>query len=207
MSNPPPGALAGACAALADAYEHRHDGLTHGGGGLSSEPRLTSHMIGNIQMAKVAPAELACTADATWDTLSLYSILLTYMGADVGHVTKKISVTCNSSMHSEAYASSRAAEMILYAREVLRFLGVQPVGPTTLYSDNKANILIAMKTGTASRAKHLLRRYIQVKAVEIALAKIDDKENPSDYLSKWVNKHKMQRFDAYAINPSARVET
>ena len=39
------------------------------------------------------------------------------------------------------------------------------------------------------------------------LAKIDDNENPSDYLSKWVNKHKMQRFDAYAINPSARVET
>ena len=168
-------------------------------------------MIGNVQMAKGAPAELECTADATWDMLSLYSILLTYMGADVGHVTKKISVTCDSSMHSEAYASSRATEAILYAREVLRFLGVQPVGPTTLYSDNKANILVAMKTGTASRAKHLLRRYVamqeQVKAGEIVLAKIDDNENPSDYLSKWVNKHKMQRSDAYAINPSARVET
>ena len=64
-----------------------------------------------------------------------------------------------------------------------------------------------MKTGTVSRAKHLLHRYIvmqeQVKAGEIALAKIDDNENPSDYLSKWVNKHKMQRSDAYAINPSA----
>jgi hypothetical protein len=33
----------------------------------------------------------------------------------------------------------------------------------------------------------------QVKAGEIVLAKIDDNENPSDYLSKWVNKHKMQR--------------
>ena len=211
MSNPPPGSLAVARAALTDAYEHRRDGLTYGGGGLSSEPRLTSHMIGNVQMAKGAPAELECTADATWDMLSLYSILLTYMGADVGHVTKKISVTCDSSMHSEAYASSRATEAILYAREVLRFLGVQPVGPTTLYSDNKANILVAMKTGTASRAKHLLRRYVamqeQVKAGEIVLAKIDDNENPSDYLSKWVNKHKMQRSDAYAINPSARVET
>ena len=52
-----------------------------------------------------------------------------------------------------------------------------------------------MKTGTVSRAKHLLHRCIvmqeQVKAGEIALAKIDDNENPSDYLSKWVNKHKM----------------
>ena len=66
--------------------------------------------------------------------------------------------TCDSSMHSEAYASSRATEVILYEREVLRFLGVQPVGPTTLYSDNKAKILVAMKRSKPGTPLFMLER-------------------------------------------------
>ena len=35
------------------------------------------------------------------------------------------------------------------------------------------------------------------------LGKVDDKENPSDYLTKWVSADKVNKSDAYATNSAA----
>ena len=57
------------------------------------------------------------------------------------------------------------------------------------------NHLIANNIGNASRARHLLRRYVamqeRVKSGEIILGKVDDAENPSDYLTKWLKARKL----------------
>lgn len=211
MSAPPEEAYCVARSALYIAWQHRSTGITYGGGGLTSAPRLTSHMHGNIYMDDGAPEEMEASADATWsDKMSIYAILLTYMGATVAHTTKKINSIVDSSMGTEAIASSKATELIEYAREVLRALGVPPLGPTRLYTDNKANLLVASKIGNASRAKHLLRRYVamqqRVTDGEVVLGKVDDAENPSDYLTKWVGKKKITQSDEYATNSRSAVK-
>jgi len=148
--------------------------------------------------------------DATWaDKCSLYGILLTYFGASVFHTTKKIACATDSSMGNECIASSKAAEVIDYAREVLRALGILIDGPTTLYTDNKANLIVASKIGSASRARHLLRRYVgiqqRIAAFELVLGKVDDSENPSDYLTKWTSSKKARASDRYATNSDAYI--
>ena len=45
----------------------------------------------------------------------------------------------------------------------------------------------------------------RVSAGDIKLGKVDDKENPSDYLTKWTNKHKIKMSNEYATNSRAAV--
>ena len=40
---------------------------------------------------------------------------------------------------------------------------------------------------------------------EIVLGKVDDAENPSDFLSKWVGKKKLNQSIEYATNSKAAV--
>ena len=131
----------------------------------------------------------------------------TFMGASIAAITKKVGLIVDSSMGTEAIASSKATEVIEFAREVLRAIGTPCSGPTVLYTDNKANILVTHNASSASRSRHLLRRYVamqeRVKAGDIVLGKVDDKENPSDYLTKWVSADKVNKSDAYATNSAA----
>ena len=212
MSTPPifgdGDALTVARSALYIAYLNKDVGITYGGGGLTTSPRLTSYMHGNIKLKDGAPADLECTADATWtDRNSLYTIVTTYMGAALFRVVKKIGVTCDSSMEGECFASSRATEVIEYVQEIFRALGNPILGPTRLYSDNKANILVANKQGTSGKAKHLLRRYVAMQEKiangTIVIGKVDDKENPSDYLGKWVGKAKYAASNEFVTNAKA----
>lgn len=80
LSHPPPEALLIAKYVLADAYDARHDGITFGGGGISSEPRLGGSMSADFAMADGARKALECTADSTWDGLNVYALLLTLYG-------------------------------------------------------------------------------------------------------------------------------
>jgi hypothetical protein len=211
MSNPPihgvGDALTVARSTLWLAYQMKDVGITYGGGGLTQQARLTSYMHGNIHLKDGAPEELEATADATWtDRNSLYSIMLTHNGADIAHTVKKIGVTCDSSMEGEGYASSRATELIEFAHEIFRALGNPVLGPTRLYTDNKANMLVATKQSNG-RARHLLRRYVamQEKMASgiVKMGKVDDAENPSDYLGKWVSAAKYKASNAYATNSAA----
>lgn len=204
MSCPPPGAYNVARSVLHDAYLNRKKAITFGRGG---SHRLTARMSGNVKMSEGAPNMMECTADATWnetDRCSLYGIMLTFMGATIAHVTKKIALVCDSSMESEQVASSKATELIEYAVEVMRAIGTPIDGPVHLYTDNKANMLIANNSGSATRARHLLRRYVamqqRIQSGVIKMLKIDDPENPSDWLTKWTTLKKVEASERYAMN-------
>ena len=112
-------------------------------------------------------------------------------------------------MHGEAIATDKASEITITARAVLTALGVPPSGPTFVGTDNKSNMLVANKAGSSSRSRHFLRLYVmmqqRISREEIAVGHIPDPQNPSDYLTKWVNKTKFKRSNEYLTNSRAFV--
>ena len=112
-------------------------------------------------------------------------------------------------MQSEAVATCRAAEHVESAREVLRALGVPSAGPTFVGTDNKANMLVANNVGSSTRSRHFLRMYVvlqqRIARESIAVGHVPDRENPSDYLTKWVDKKKFNLSNDYLTNRRAFV--
>jgi len=78
---------------------------------------------------------------------------------------KKIALIVECSMHTEAIASGKAAEVIYgLTREIERPFGKPPAGPTLLGTNNMANLRIAgLGVGCPTRSKHFLRRYHNLK--------------------------------------------
>ena len=64
-----------------------------------------------------------------------------------------------------------------------------------------------IRSNSNGRARHLLRRYVamQEKMASgiVKMGKVDDAENPSDYLGKWVSAAKYKASNAYATNSAA----
>ena len=196
-----------ALAALKTAYENRENGITFGGA-LSPSPTLDGHLTADIVLSEPASADLMAHADATWGARNIYGLLLMYAGAAVLAQTKKIAMLMDSSMETEVVASSKGGEVISYAREILRALGVPPVGPTLITTDNLANQRVGSGIGCPTRSIHFLRRYFSLKqriaSGEVDLRHIPDKEMPADYLTKWIPKEKFDLSLSYAQNLRAR---
>jgi hypothetical protein len=204
VSRPPPEALLAAKAILACQYDLRHTGITFGGGGLSAEPRLRGGICADFKMLDGARAGLEAIADSTWAGDNVYAILLMFCGGCVAHLVKKMHLIVDSSMESEAVATGKCGELVTYAREILRALGVPPQGPTFIGSDNKANALIAAGIAIPSRSRHCLRRYLtflqRLRRGEVDVGHVPDVENPSDFLTKWVSREKTNASLEYATN-------
>ena len=104
-------------------YHERDAGITFGG---ALTARLDGRVSANVDLWQPAPASLEAHADATWGDRCVYALILTFAGAAVFHQVKKISMLVDSSMESEAIGTSKAAETIAYAREILRAFGTPP---------------------------------------------------------------------------------
>ena len=202
MSGPPPEAWDVACAALATVYVERDVGLTFGGAGMTTMPRIEGRIAAAIDLNDAAPAWLESHADATWGDRNVYGLILTFAGAAVYHTTKKISVTVDSSMETEAIGSSKAAEAVTYAREILRAFGTPAVSATLIGTDNLANRAVGSGASTPSRSKHFLRRYhtliARIKEGDVTLKHVPDEHMPADFLTKWVSQSKIDQSVQYA---------
>ena len=134
----------------------------------------------------------------------MYALILTFNGACVFHQVKKIALIVDSSMESEAIASSKGAEMIAYAREILRAFGTPPSGPTLLTTDNLANQKVGSGVSCPTRSKHFLRRYAALKqriaAGDVVLKHVTDPEMPADFLTKWIPSAKLEASIRYVTN-------
>ena len=204
MSSPPSEAYTVALAALATVWAQRERGLTFGGANLSPTPRLGGSLRAEIDLTAPAPHELEAHADATWGDRNVYGLMLTYMGAVVYHCTKKIALLVDSSMESEAIASAKGGESVVYAREILRAFGVALDEPTLLSTDNLANQKVGSGVGCPSRSRHFLRRYFTLKQRiaegDVTLRHVDDESMPADFLTKWIPRAKFEHSVAYATN-------
>ena len=134
----------------------------------------------------------------------MYALVITFGGAAVYHVTKKIALIVDSSMESEAIASLKAGETVAYCREILRAFGVAPVGPTLITTDNLANQKVATGVGCPTRSRHFLRRYFALKqrisSGEVMLKYTPDAQQPADFLTKWIPQRKFAESLRYVTN-------
>ena len=70
-------------------------------------------------------------------------------------------------------------------------------------------MLIANGTGSVTRARHALRRYMilqdRVREGIVVLGHVPDEENPADFLTKFVSAKKLEASVAYLTNSNNRV--
>ena len=104
----------------------------------------------------------------------------------------------------EAVATGKSGEIISYAREVLRAMGVPCDEPTFVGTDNNANALIASERALPKASRHCLRRYTtflqRVRRGQTRVGYVPDVENPADWLTKPIGKEKSDRSMLYATN-------
>ena len=64
--------------------------------------------------------------------------------------------------------------------------------------------MVASGVGSASRMRHCLRRYNvlmqRVRHKQVRIGFVPDPMNPSDYLTKFIDKRKVRQSDDYATN-------
>ena len=112
----------------------------------------------------------------------------------------------DSSMEAESIGSSKGGEVVAYAREILRALGIPASAPTPILTDNKANLLVATDAASASRSRHFLRRYYtlqqRIARGEASLLKVADADMPADFLTKWLPAAKLKQSLSYSTNAS-----
>ena len=204
MSAPPYEAYDVARAALLAVWDERDVGITFGGAGMTTTPRLEGSLKAHIDLSEPASGALEAHADATWGDRNLYGLILTYAGAAVLHQSKKIALIVDSSMESEAIGSSKAGEAVAYAREILRALGVPVAGPTLITTDNLSNCKVGSGVGCPTRSKHFLRRYYalkqRIRAGDVSLQHLPDENMPADFLTKWIPRAKLEKSIRYATN-------
>ena len=163
-------------------------------------------------MADGAPWNLEVTADSALKPRVVYSVAVTYAGALVHWVTKlvgkkkKVSpekLPTRSTHDAESIATIKAAESLVYARLVLKYLDRTKGydGATLLGTDSLANQRVAANIGNAASSRHFAIRYTLVQMWqtdgELRVVHLKEAENPSDFLTKTVSKEKTEASVKY----------
>jgi hypothetical protein len=201
MSFPPEGALAAAEGVLAEAYAHKEDCIIYGGERFASREEPVDGRT-TLDMAQGAPAELEVTADASNVIPAIYGILITYAGATVMHQTKKIGVAVGSTHDAENVASVKASEHAIYGRIVLKALGVPQTKATRILTDNLSNQRVAQNANSAASSRFFLIRstclHQRITDGELTVLHVPDPQNPSDFLTKFIEAKKTKESVEYA---------
>lgn len=189
-------------------WQTRLEGITYGGHGDDENlGRVSGALTSGVDLAAGAPAHLSLAADATWSApTDVIGIIITLNHAAVYHCCRKLGLTSLDSSHeNECIATAKGAEANSYIREICRAMGIKLDGPTPIYTDNMANLEVAMNTANPKGSKAFLRRYANVRRRiaegEAAIFKVDDPNQPADFLTKWVGKAKLDASADFAENP------
>ena len=152
-----------------------------------------------VDLDEQAPPDLRGDADATWGTEGGDRIgyVATRCCAAVAHGVKSIRVICDAVHESENYASTQLSHKLEHLQNIERAISAFSARPTILGTDSSSNLAVAKRQGAASRSRHSLRRWVNLvrRAEEnrIYLAKVCTDHMPADFLTKFVNKLKLQR--------------
>ena len=106
----------------------------------------------------------------------------------VHYLSKKQPLVETATYGSEYMAARIATEQIMDLRNTLRYLGVNLVGPTYMFGDNKTVVDSSSKPKSKLHKRHVLLSYHRVReaiaAKVIKFVFIDGNINPADILSK-----------------------
>ena len=199
---------------IAALYQRRKEGITYGGQ-LTERVLLQGGLYANLDLEATAPEDAEIHADANVDGRSVYAMILTHNGGAVAHAVKKISTVVEiidelGSVGNESVATERAAQLGVYATEILRAYGHPPTSPIIIGTDNSANLTLGLGTATPGKAKHALRRWAHIRAQvrqgTITLAKVDTASMPVDFMTKWKGKKQTDTAVAY-ITPMRKTRS
>jgi hypothetical protein len=141
---------------------------------------------------------LYCTVDAAYanhiDRKSHTGVTL-HVGRNSGSfhsVSKKQTITADSSTVAEFIGTHIAAKEVMWARAFLKELGFPQSGPTIMFEDNKSTIAMISNPGNGQKTKHIDVRYNfireQVMRKAITMQHLGTKDMTSDALTKGLSK-------------------
>jgi hypothetical protein len=139
-----------------------------------------------IVLYATVDASYACHTD-----LKSHTGCTLHLGRNSGSVfslSKKQTVTADSSTVAELIAAHLAAHEIMWARNFLSELGYPQIKPTTLFEDNMSTISLIVNKGNGQRSKHIDLRYnfVREQVVEkvLAIIHLSGVDMTSDILTK-----------------------
>jgi hypothetical protein len=137
--------------------------------------------------------ELAGYVDAAHATdlvtrRSITGLVFMFCGGPLAYKSKIQSTVSTSSTEAEFLAAVHAAKIAKYLRSILLELGYPQLGPTTLFEDNAAAILMVNANRPTPRARHIDIQHFALQewkaAKEIVLSHIPGVINSADSLTK-----------------------
>ncbi len=152
---------------------------------------------------KLTDLVLTGYVDASWgsetdDRKSVTGYVMTLAGGPVAWMSKRQSITAQSTAEAEYVAASSATSEVLYLRKLLSELGMPQMSATTLFEDNQPCIQIANNPGTSARTKHIALRYHAVRERvangEVKLVYVPTEDQVADLLTKSVGRVILQRL-------------
>jgi hypothetical protein len=109
-------------------------------------------------------------------------------GGPIAYKSKVQSTVSTSSTEAEFIAAVQAAKIAKYLRSILHELGYSQSGPTILYEDNQAAILMINASRPTPRARHIDIQHFAIQEWkaqgDIILCHIPGIINPADALTK-----------------------
>jgi hypothetical protein len=139
-----------------------------------------------IVLYATVDASYACHTD-----LKSHTGCTLHLGRTSGSIfslSKKQTVTADSSTVAELIAAHLAAHEIMWARNFLQELGYPQQNPTTLFEDNMSTISLILNKGNGQRSKHIDLRYNfvreQVVNKILAMVHLPGVDMTSDILTK-----------------------
>ena len=139
-----------------------------------------------IVLYATVDASYACHTD-----LKSHTGCTLHLGRTSGSIfslSKKQTVTADSSTVAELIAAHLAAHEIMWARNFLQELGYPQQNPTTMFEDNMSTISLILNKGNGQRSKHIDLRYNfvreQVVNKILAMVHLPGVDMTSDILTK-----------------------
>ena len=151
------------------------------------------------------PTTLVGYVDAAYGTdsktrRSVTGTVFTLCGGAIAFRSKLQAVVATSSTEAEFIAAVQAAKTAKYLRSVLDELGFPQIGPTKLYEDNEAAILMTNAGKPTQRSQHIDIQHFALQEWkrngDIVMVHIPGVINPADALTKalgWILHHRHVR--------------
>ncbi len=152
---------------------------------------------------KLTDLVLTGYVDASWgsesdDRKSVTGYVMTLAGGPVAWMSKKQTITAQSTAEAEYVAASSATSEVLYLRKLMSELGIPQTTATVLGEDNQPCIQIANNPGTSARTKHIALRFHAVRervaSGEVKLVYVPTEDQVADLLTKSVGRIILQRL-------------
>jgi hypothetical protein len=151
-SSPPLAAWQAAITVLLYLYHTRDSCITYGGRSdylrCDTEPKVNMD-------ALQQNSGLMCWSDASWGTIRSHGgHVITYMGAAICWVSRRLKVVCLSSTEAETVAGVAATKDVRFVLHILDFFGVRIVEPVPLLIDNAGMWFNIRNDGVSGRTRY-----------------------------------------------------